>query len=305
VRLRAGLTNAEIQRALDSLPRSGGEVVLSAGDFRISRPVVLWRDNQILCGEGPATVLRLTDDADCPVIIMGEPVNRPTRTVRHLMVSGLAIDGNRLHQQSELWQPDGDGSEIRNNGITVQDVSDSAVFNVTCAHCRSGGMVTTLGVERLRVLNFEAFDNEFDGLACYLTVDCRFENLNLHDNRSAGISADLDFDHNRVRNAVLTGNDLGVFMRSSRNNRFESVAIRQSRHFGVFIAQADIETPQGWRPVAHTECTGNQFVHLVTAGCGDEAFHINDATCTGNVVMAGQADEADGEEPPLVALRAE
>jgi len=298
VRLRAGLTNAEIQQALDSLPGAGGEVVLSAGDYLIRRPVVLCHNNQILCGEGPATVLRLADNADCPVIIMGEPVNRPRRTVRHLMVSSLAIDGNRRHQQGELWVPDGDSSEIHNNGITIQGVSDSAVYNVSCAHCRSGGMVTTLGVERLRVLNLEAYDNQFDGLACYSTENCRFENLNLHDNCSAGISLDLAFNHNCVRNAVLTGNDLGVFMRSSRNNRFESLSIRRSRHFGVFIAQSDIETPHGWLPLAHTECTGNQFIHLVTVNCGDEAFHVNDSSCTGNVVTDAREGAANPDSPP-------
>jgi hypothetical protein len=287
VMLRAGATGADIQRALDLLPNAGGEVFLSAGLFEVSQPVVLQRDNQTLWGAGPATVLRLADNADCPVVIMGEPVNQPRRIVRHLLVGGLTIDGNRFHQPSELWQLTDEASEIRNNGITIQGVGDSAVINVTSAHCRSGGIVTTLGVRRLTVRNIEAFDNEFDGLACYLTSDSRFENLNLHDNCSAGISLDLDFNHNRISNAVLAANDLGIFMRASRDNRFQSVSIRHSRHFGVFIAQADIETPRGWRPVAHTECRDNLFTNLRAADCGDAVFHVNDPTCTNNVVAPG------------------
>ena len=284
-RLCAGITGAEIQQALDSLPDAGGEVILPAGDFRISRPIVLRRDNQSLCGAGMATILRLTDSANCPVIIMGEPVDQPSSTVKHLLVSGLCIDGNRRHQQSELWLINGEGSEIHNNGITVQDVADSAVMDVTCAHCRSGGLVTTLGVQRLAVQNLEAFDNEFDGLACYSTTDCRFANLYLHDNCSAGISLDLAFNHNCVIGAVLSGNDLGIFMRDSRDNQFQSISIHNSRHFGVFIAQSDIETPQGWQPVAHGECVGNCFMNLNVANCGSAAFHVNDSTCTNNVVM--------------------
>ncbi len=72
-------------------------------------------------------------------------------SVKHLCVSGIFIDGNRTHQQRELWQLQGEGSEIRNNGITVQNVSDSIVEDVTCAHCRSGGLVTTLDMRRLTV----------------------------------------------------------------------------------------------------------------------------------------------------------
>jgi hypothetical protein len=282
VRLGPGTTGAEIQPALDSLPGTGGEVVLPSGSFEINRPIVLRRDGQTLRGAGPATILRLADDANCPVIIMGEPVDNPREAVSHLRVIGLKIDGNRGHQRSELWRTAGEGSDIRNNGINVQDVRDSAVEDVTCAHCRSGGLVTTRGVRRLEVRNLEAFDNEFDGLACYSTADCRFENLYLHDNGCAGISLDLAFDNNCIVNARLTANDLGIFMRASCDNRFQAISIRRSRHFGVFIAQADVETPQGWRLVPHSECTGNLFMDLQAAGCGGAAFHVNDPACTNN-----------------------
>jgi nitrous oxidase accessory protein NosD len=163
-------------------------------------------------------------------------------------------------------------------------VCDSQIADVTCAHCRSGGLVTTLGVRRLTVQNLESFDNEFDGLACYSTENCRFVNLNLHDNPGAGISLDLDFDHNSVTNAVLTGNDLGIFMRASNDNRFHGISIRRSRHFGVFIAQTQIATPHGCKPLAHSECTGNQFTDLAATNCGGPAFHVNDAACVNNVV---------------------
>jgi hypothetical protein len=295
----SGGTGADIQVALDGLPAAGGEVVLPAGDFEITRPVVLRRSNQALCGVGSATVLRLADNADCPVIIMGEPVNQPRMTINHLLVSGLYIDGNRLHQRHELWQLPSERSEIRNNGITVQLVSDSVVKNVTCAHCRSGGLVTTLVVRRMTVQDFEAFDNQFDGLACYLTTDCRFVNLNLHDNPDAGISLDLAFNHNWIINAVLTANDLGIFMRASSDNRFQNILIRRSRRFGIFIAQTDVATPHGCQPLANSQCTGNLFMFLQATNCGGPAFHVNDSSCTNNVVMDTKAGaDLHGELPP-------
>ena len=45
--------------------------------------------------------------------------------------------------------------------------------------------------------NLTAFDNEFDGLACYQTRDCLFTGLYLHDNPGAGISLDLGFQPER------------------------------------------------------------------------------------------------------------
>ena len=308
VKLPAGVTGAEIQRALDALPENGGEVDLPAGRIEICQPVILSRDHQTLRGAGAATILHLADNANCPVVILGEPLNTPTQTIRHLKVTGFFVDGNRAHQQRELWRLAGEGSEIRNNGITVQNVGDSTVEDVTCARCRSGGLITSRGARRLTVRNLTAFDNEFDGLACYQTEDCLFTGLSLHDNPGAGISLDLDFNGNVVSNAVLTANDLGVFMRASHGNQFYNVSIHDSRHFGVFMAQAGTPTPLGWEPVPRTECAQNSFTNLAASDCGGAAFRINDDTCTNNVIIRPIFDgNAEGglslARPDLMAAR--
>ena len=308
VTLSAGVTNTEIQQALDRLPESGGEVVLPPGTFEVSQPIVLRRDHQRLRGSGDATVLRLADSANCPVIILGEPVNNPRRTVKGLRVSSLFIDGNRYHQQRELWQLQGEGSEIRNNGITVQNVSNSVVEHVTCARCRSGGLVTTRDVRGLTVRDLTAFDNEFDGLACYQTVDSLFTKLCLHDNPGAGISLDLAFNHNIVSNAVLTANGLGIFMRASRDNQFHDIAIFNSRHYGVYMADAGKLTTRGWQPAPRTACVDNSFTNLLASNCGGAAFRVNNTTCTNNIIVRARFDSnARGglslAQPDSVAVR--
>ncbi len=216
---------------------------------------------------------------------MGEPVNHPQKILRGLRVASLTIDGNRAHQQRELWKLSGEGSEIRNNGIIVQSATDSAVEHVTSAHNRSGGLVTTLGVQRLTVKHFESFDNEFDGLACYETTDSFFSDLNLHHNPGAGISLDLAFNHNVVSNAVLVANDLGIFMRASRENQFHNITIHDSRHFGVFMAHSELLTAGVVLPAPQTECTQNAFTNLVAKNCGSAAFRVNNSTCTNNIII--------------------
>ncbi|HEV2328058.1 MAG TPA: right-handed parallel beta-helix repeat-containing protein [Verrucomicrobiae bacterium] len=286
--LPPGVTAAQIQQALNVLT-NGGEVLLPPGRIKLNQPLILEHNYQSLCGaSNQTTILSLMNDANCPVIIMGEPVNRPIQPVRHLCVRNVFIDGNRAHQQRELWREKGEGSEIRNNGITVQNVSDSLIENVTATECRSGGLVTTLGVRRLTVRNFTSFNNEFDGLACYLTMDSVFEKLYLHDNPGAGISLDLAFDHNFITNAVLEGNDLGIFMRDSRNNRFSDITIRKNRDFGVFMAQAFESLDRGPQPEPDTECTDNSFIGLVDLKNGRAAFRVNDASCTNNVITDAQ-----------------
>ena len=308
INLGAGVSDVQIQAALDALPVAGGEVVLPPGRFEIGKPIVLQRDFQTLRGSGGATILHLADNANCPVVIMGEPLNTPTKIIRHLKVAGFFIDGNRSHQSRELWREQGEGSEIRNNGITAQALEDCTVENVAAAHCRSGGLVTTLGVRRLVVNNFESFDNEFDGLACYLTEDSTFAGLNLHDNPGAGISLDLAFNHNVISNACLIGNDLGIFMRASRENKFYNVAIRNSHHHGVFMAHSETQTATGWGPAPKTECVYNSFTNLIAMNCGGAAFRVNNTTCTNNIIIRAKFEgNVNGNlslaQPNLVAVQ--
>jgi hypothetical protein len=305
-KIKAGATAADIQKEFD-LFTNGCEVILPPGRFKVTQPIVLQHDNQTLRGAGPTTILYLANNANCPVIIMGQPVNHPTQTIRHLCVCNLFIDGNRAQQQRELWRESGEGSKIRNNGITVQNVSDSLIDNVTCTRCRSGGLVTTLGVRRLTVNNFGSFDNEFDGLACYLTTDSVFSNLDLHDNPGAGISLDLTFDHNVIRSAILASNDLGIFMRDSRDNKFDHLSIRNNREFGIFMAQAFEPADRGVRPQPDTQCTNNSFTNLIGIQNGHADFRVNDISCTNNVIIGAQFDGSvralSMPEPDLVTVK--
>ncbi len=286
-------TGVVIQSALDQLPE-GGEVLLAPGTFEVREPIVLRRDHQTLRGSGFKTVLLLADGANCPVVILGSPVKPRREATANLRLADILIDGNRKNQQGEMWRTARDGSVINNNGVAMWDVTDTTVERVICCRCRSGGLVMAQ-TRRIVIRDFTAYDNEYDGLACYLTEDSKFSDLCLRDNLAAGISLDLAFNHNEIACATLTGNDLGVFMRDSRDNLFQSVTIERSHSHGVFIAQTAEPTPEGWRLVPGTECTGNSFNSPVITNCGGYGFLINNASCTNNLIRDAQfANNADG-----------
>jgi len=282
-----------IQAALDDLP-AGGEVVLAEGAYVIRQPIRLRKDGQTLRGSGRSTILYLADDANCPVVILGSLSTHTKKTVKGLRLEDLSIDGNRKHQQREVWRflPEGG---VYNNGVEVWNAYEATVEHVVCSHCRSGGLVASAHTRRLTVWDYAAFDNQFDGLACYDTEDSHFTKLNLHDNLAAGISMDLSFNHNVIRDAVLTNDDLGIFMRQSSSNVFEGVTIKNSRHYGVFMAEAGLRTATGWSLLRGSQCTGNIFKKLSITHCGAMAFRINDTDCTNNTLFGGEfSDNAQG-----------
>ncbi|HEY3863483.1 MAG TPA: right-handed parallel beta-helix repeat-containing protein [Verrucomicrobiae bacterium] len=283
-----------IQAALDSAG-PGGAVILGAGTYMVHTPVTLRCANQTLSGMGSRTILRLADEANCPVVVLGSFTDNKNHPLTGLHLEGLVIDGNRLHQKKEIWKSLPDGAGVYNNGIDVWGTDRTTVENVTCAHCRSGGLVSTAGARRMNVRNFNAFDNQFDGLACYFTEDSSFTHLNLHDNLAAAISLDLNFNHNVIQDAVLADNDLGIFMRQSCDNIFNGVAIDHSRHHGVFMAETAVQSGSAWKLQPGSECIGNTFTNIEISHSGGKAFIINDAGCVQNKILDAQfRDNAQG-----------
>lgn len=271
-----------IQQAIDSLPPEGGEVVVEAGTYACHEFIHIDRDNVTLRGVGTATVLRLADRADSPVLVIGQRAVVPAETRRNIRLLDLAIDGNRRNQTVECFRgPCSSSNPLRNNGITLRRVADVLVENVVVVGARSGGLVTELTSRRITVRGLTASDNEFDGLAGYQTEESLFSALYLHNNLAAGISLDIDFHNNIISDVfIVQSGKVGIFMRDSRDNTFESVRIRHSGEHGVFCAQVDTD--------AAKPCAGNTFHGLVVSDSKGAGFRINDASCANNLIDAAQ-----------------
>lgn len=273
-----------IQRAIDALPPEGGQVIVQAGRYTCTEPIVIDRDHVDLKGEGPATVLQLAAGANAPVLVIGQTSTPPTTARRHIQISDLRIDGNRAHQTLECWGgpcDTGGTMFIRNSGIVLRRVEDVLVERVTAQSARSGGLVSERGSRRVTVRDFTAFDNHFDGLAAYETEDSTFVGLHLHDNLAAGLSFDLRFNNNLISDAVITGSGtVGIFMRDARDNLFEGMLVRRSREYGLFLAQVDADAT---KPAA-----GNTFSGLVVSDSGRAGLRVNDASDVDNLVVGAQ-----------------
>lgn len=271
---------AGINRAIAQLKKTGGEIVLSAGLYQVITPVIIRHDNITLRGAGSATKLKLAAKANCPVVVVGDEANNPRRQVRGICVADLAIDGNRSQQRGECWNGACDTGEltaIRSSGIAIRRARDILVLRVSTDSCRSGGLVTEKVCRRLTVRDFSARDNEFDGLACYKTEDSLFTNMVLNDNKSAGISTDLNFDHNTISNTRMERNGShGIFMRNSSHNTFQGLVVRDSGRAGIFVDQVDLSRRTG--------SVGNTFTSVTVTSSKGPAFQVNAASCKGTVL---------------------
>ncbi|HWV14306.1 MAG TPA: right-handed parallel beta-helix repeat-containing protein [Cellvibrio sp.] len=277
-----GKTCDAIQKTINKLPDIGGEVFIPAGIYTCTTPIILDRDNIIVRGEGAATLLRVADNANIPVFVMGQTIRVPIITRRYIQVKNLMIDGNRAKQTSECMGGEcSDEFPLRNNGITIRRCEDCVVDNVTVYGAISGGLVTELGCSRLMIRDYSSYDNEFDGFAGYETENSTFSGINLYDNKGAGISTDIHFDNNKFSDVTITNTKtVGIFMRDSSNNSFTNVHIRNSKQHGIFLAQVDDDITK--------PAVGNTFNSLVISDSGGYGILISDASCVNNLFVASQ-----------------
>jgi hypothetical protein len=291
-----------IQAAIDGLPDSGGEVIVGAGTYVCDEPVVIARNHVSLRGTGAATMLRLADGANSPLLIVGDTSGTPAVAHHHITVSSMHLEGNSAAQRDECWGGKCSGGffrPIRNNTLTIRGATDVLVENVVARDARSGGLVTERGCRRISVRGFESYEHVFDGLAAYLTEDSTFTDLLLHDNGAAGLSFDDNFNRNLIEGVVIADSATnGVFMRYSHDNVFSNIQIRDSAEHGIFIAQIDSDTSTG--------ATGNTFHGLLIAESGKDGLHVANASNVDNIVdsvqFVGNAGDCLFEPSPVVLL---
>jgi len=87
-----------------------------------------------------------------------------------------------------------------------------------------------------------------------------------------------------------------------------NVVIRESHHFGVFMANTEQCTASGWGPEPKSECVYNSFTNLIAMNCGGAAFRVNNTTCTNNIIIRARfAGNGKGglslAQPNLVTLQ--
>lgn len=292
-----------IRAAIAALPPQGGAVSIPAGTYNCSAPIIIDRDNVIVRGAGEDKVtIRLTDHVHAPMIIIGDPHTIQNekkeyvakKRVQNIEVSDLTLDGNQKNHdpKKECGEAtcDDNADSVRNNGITIRGATNVTVENVTAHSMISGGLVTEKHCRDLRVRNFTSYNNVFDGLAGYETENSDFSNLYLHNNIGAGISLDIQFNNNVIRDSKLHDNKkLGIFARDLKGNHFIRIDIQRSGEHGIFLANA--KSAQD----AEKACAiDNTFDSVIINGSKQSGFRMNDA-CEGNSIV-GPSNLCDNKE---------
>ncbi|MEM7146327.1 MAG: right-handed parallel beta-helix repeat-containing protein [Verrucomicrobiota bacterium] len=215
-----------LQAAIDALPAEGGEVVLPAGRFELSEPLLVTIGDVHLRGAGTATHLHNINTDGEPAIALRpeEPIERPAlkskdRRYRwRIRLSNLRITGNEASGPGidALWV-----NELFLDGITVSENGGAGIY---MEHC----------LENARVSD------------CQITYN-RGAGIDILGNHDTVISANqLEENQDAVRfidgfNLTCTGNNIddhlrhGVVVENSMGNTISANMIEQCQGIGIVL----------------------------------------------------------------------
>jgi len=243
----------DIQQAIDSLTiGGGGTVYIKAGEYRLSKGIHIQHSNITILGE-QGTLIKLNNDVNQPVILIGSDEEVPTERIENIKVECLEIDGNKDSQSSER---DPNRTWIRNNGIDVRMVKDLYVSEVDIHHARSGGLVVSWNSSLIFIDKSSFHHNYYDGIALYASEDIQVSNFFCNDNQAAGLSLDNDLKYVMFSVGTIRNNgDVGIFARHSKELKFQSLEIANNQSHGCFLSHESYGTGTGVNRLTFNSCS--------------------------------------------------
>lgn len=227
---------ADLQPAIEraAAGRRGAVVCLGPGDFRLRRFLAL-RDGIVLRGAGEATVLRLDDGTQSPVIVIGDwerrVPRRPTSdvTIERLRIVAGGPGGSEL-VPTQPW--------LTNSAIVVRAGRNVAIRDVAIDACRSACILTEHGTRAITIERVDVGGSVWDGIALNRTSGARIVGNRVHDHTAAGITCEHLTDSVVADNAVDGNRTHGVYLSDSYGNTFTRNTFAANVLSGVFLACA-------------------------------------------------------------------
>lgn len=163
---------AEINAAIQSLPASGGEIVILDGEYNITAPITVNKSNVSIKGNGRSTKLNRNWDSSTEEGVID------ARSADGCIIEGLCIDGNNY----------GGFDSNKNHCIYVWGSNQSIIRHNICTQCSDTG------------INVES---------CY---QCTIADNIVSFNDDTGIEVGYGSNNVIANNIILSGGDIGLYI---------------------------------------------------------------------------------------------
>ncbi|MFC4305811.1 right-handed parallel beta-helix repeat-containing protein [Cohnella boryungensis] len=208
-----------INNAINTLPASGGKVLLMEGLYTVSGSILL-NSNVTLEGVGAATVIKLRNSHNANVNIISNADT--TNGNRNILIRDLLIDGNKANQTSGTMLgiylsiveyctvEQTKITNLRNDGISISGSNYNTITGNACSSNTTAGITISSGNNNTIIGN-TCISNTGNGIYIFIGNNNTITDNTCSSNTANGINASDG-------NNTITGNTC-----SSNNNGITSV----------------------------------------------------------------------------------
>jgi|GEM_PF-978545 parallel beta-helix repeat protein len=224
----------DLPQAIARVP-AGAVVCLAAGEFRLRRFLAIDRDDLTLRGAGPATVLRLEEGSESPVVVIGDVAHAtPPRVTANVTVEHLRIvGGGRGGSEVEPAHP-----YLTNSAIVVRRGHHVRIRHVAVTACRSACILTERDSRDVTIEHNRIRDAVWDGISLNRTAKARVLHNRIRDCTAAGITTE-HLESSLIAENVLRANRThGIYLSDSVRNRIVGNRFVGNVLSGVFLTCA-------------------------------------------------------------------
>jgi parallel beta-helix repeat protein len=223
-----------VQQAVD-LAGEGAAVCLGTGEFVLRRFLSVRRDGVTIRGDGPATVLRLEEGLESPVVVLGDhEVERPRRPVSRVTVERLRIVGaGRTGREHHPEHP-----FLTNSAVVVRAGRNVVLRDLDVGGCRSACLLTEFDTRDVAMERNRVHGAVWDGISLNRTVRARVVANVIRDNAAAGVTIE-HLEDGRIEDNEIAGNRThGIYLADAYRNRIAGNRITDNVLSGVFVTCA-------------------------------------------------------------------
>jgi len=197
----------DLQAAFDAVPAGGGEVIIPPGDYELTKPLVLTRENTSIRGAGPSThIINNNPDGEPALIVRPENITERAARIWRIQLSDLRISGNSksgdgilLEKIDELYIS---GLHVDHNGrhgINMNECLENPRINHCNITYNAQAGIYLFGCHDV-VVNANQFEENQDGLRFVDGFNLTMNGNNIDDHLRHGIVIENTYA------SVLSGN---------------------------------------------------------------------------------------------------
>ncbi len=292
----------DLQQAIDRLPADRpATLCLAKGEYPLEGLLAIRRDDFTLRGAGHDTVLRMADDVQQPLLVIGDHLHAvPAMRIRNVVVADLQLIGGRAEHEFMPEHP-----YLSNSAVVIRAGDHIRLSGLKASRCRSACLLSERDSRDLLFERNDVSGAAWDGVSFNRTARVRLVDNHIHDNVAAGITTEHLEDSEIRGNRLERNGSQGIYLADARRNRFVDNQFLDNKSAGVFLTcSIRYRTPEilCWDGSMSQD---NLFERNVFRGSPytytigvDRAANCKGGDFRPNLWRANQAD-ASGFNPPL------